>query len=227
MIQPHYLYFLVDIVLSIVWLILFYFRKDLRKEMLEVSLFVGILTCAFAPFFIGSYWSPSTLFGTTFTIEDFLFGFFSAGICASIYEEICGRHFRKRNNRSKNWYILIIVLVAINLALFLLGVFAWGINPIYAHIFSLLFVAIVFISFRHDLLWDSLMSGIVFGALYFLIFILFLYVFPEGVRTWWHIDKLSGFFVYGIPIEEMLWAIAWGMCCGPFYEFCMGLRFKK
>jgi len=78
--------------LSIVWLYLFYRRKDLRKHQLIVS----ILSAPLAPisqaiWFHSDYWRPQYIFefisgSTPLGLEEALFSFFVGGIGSVIYE---------------------------------------------------------------------------------------------------------------------------------------------
>src|SRR3989344_3799099 len=55
----------------------------------------------------------------------------------------------------------------------------------------------------------------------------FIFLFPGIIQAWWKLENLSGVFVYGIPLEELVWAFGMGMVGGPVYEFFMGLKFKQ
>lgn len=209
-----------------VWFLLFLFRKDLRKEMLIVS---GIGGCA-GPisqlWYVQDYWKPQTVTGTTVGIEDFLFGFLIAGISAVLYEELFGKHFAKRTDRRHHWSMFAVPLLGVFLFSFNV-LFFLGINSIYASIGGFLVVSGVFLFYRKDLLIDMLVSGFLVGALMFLAYLLYLFVYPDAIHHWWELQNISGVFVYGIPIEELLWAFGWGMVGGPTYEFFRGLKFRK
>lgn len=82
-----------------VWSLLFYFRKDLQREMLGVSLFAGLAGPLSEFWYLQDYWRPETFTGTLIGVEDFLFGFFIGGIGAVIYEEIFGKRFAGRGDR--------------------------------------------------------------------------------------------------------------------------------
>ena len=81
--------------------------------------------------------------------------------------------------------------------------------------------------FRHDLLVDSLMSGLLVGAIMFFGYLIFLTIFPEAIHQWWILQNISGILILGVPIEELLWAFGWGMVGGPMYEFFAVLKFRK
>src|SRR3989344_5997076 len=72
-----------------IWLVIFLFRKRLRKEMLLASLFTMLFGFT-EPLFVPKYWSPPSLFNlatnTGFDIESFIFAFSIGGIAAVLYE---------------------------------------------------------------------------------------------------------------------------------------------
>ncbi len=96
------------LVLLPLWLFLFFHRKDLRYEILKVSLVIGIGGPLSELLYMRDYWRPETFIGWPIGIEDFLFGFFIGGIACSIYEELFGKHYSKRLNRKHHWRLFII-----------------------------------------------------------------------------------------------------------------------
>lgn len=70
------------------WLSVFICRKDVRREMLVVSILFG-LAGPFADFLLTKdYWKPPTITNTSVGIESFLIGFFIGGVASIVYEEI-------------------------------------------------------------------------------------------------------------------------------------------
>ena len=208
------------------WVFLFVYRKDLRKEILISSALIGILAPLWSPWFIKDYWHPESLNFWRLGAGDFMYGFFFGGIANVIYEEIFGKHYAKRKNRKHHWSWFILPFAALGVLVFNIPVLL-GINSIYAAITTFVVLSSVMVYFRRDLLIDTLMSGVLVGLITLLGYVLFLALFPGIVHAWWKLSNLSGIFVMGVPIEELLWAFGLGMVAGPFYEFFMGLRFKK
>jgi len=227
MISYQYLYLFIDFILFIIWGAFFIFRRDLHKELLSISLLIGSLTFLFAPVMLKDYWQPETVLSSRFSIEDFLFGFTTAGISAVIYEIFFGIKFMNRKDRKHHWSWFLFPLIGFNLLLFFSQINIFKINSIYAHITSLLIIALFFITLRKDLFYDSVISGLLFGVVYFIVFSLFLFLFPQAIQEWWKLNNISGLLIRGIPIEELLWAFSWGSFCGPFYEFFSGLKLRK
>lgn len=215
-----------------VWLFLFFYRRDCRREMLWASVCIGALTVLFAPPFLKDYWRPEYLHMTWAPgwplggVEDFLYGFFVGGITNVIYEAAFGKHLARRRDRRHDWMLFLVPFFIIFLSIFTTPYYL-PINSLYATVIGALLLSGLMIYFRPDLLIDAVISGILFGALTMLGFIIFLFFFPGIIGQWWQLQNLSGILIQGIPFEELLFAFAFGAVAGPFYEFFMGLHFKK
>lgn len=219
--DPAYAYIVGTILLGAVWLPFFFYRKDLRREMVMIGVLIGIIAPLWAPWFFTDYWSP--MYAFWFGIEDFLYGFFAGGIISVIYEEVYAKRLSRRKI-SHNRSVLHLTLIGGSSALvFNVGI-ASGVNSIYAAITSF----IVFFSgiawYRRDLIPDALVSGALFTGVTFAFFLVFTALYPDIIEAWWQLDNLSGYMVVGIPLEELLWAFSMGMAGGPLYEFVSGKR---
>jgi len=223
-----YAYLVGNLLLSLpIWLFLFIRRRDLRREMLIVSLITGIAGPISELWYLKDYWRPELFTGWPIGIEDFIFGFCVGGISSVIYEEFFGRHYSNRLNREYHWHWFLIPMIALFIFVFNTLFYVFKINSIYVSVITFLVLALIITYFRRDLVVDSLMSGILTGLAMFLSYLVFLSIFPEAVHKWWLLNNISGIFIHGIPIEELMWAFGWGMVGGPVYEFFAGLKFKK
>src|ERR1035437_8729952 len=85
-IPDKYIYLLALIPFCLIWVFLFTKRKDLRKEMLSVSILIGILSVVTSYlWWTKDWWRPLTVTGTVVGIEDFTMGFASGVIISIIY----------------------------------------------------------------------------------------------------------------------------------------------
>ncbi len=223
-----YAYLIGDLLLAFpVWLWLFLRRKDLRREILLLSVIVGFLGPISELLYLRDYWEPELFNGWAIGIEDYLFGFFVGGISGSLYEELFGKRYAKRQNRKHHWSLFILPALLVAVTIMGVLVFSFNINSIYATSLAFLAVAIIIIFYRRDLWIDSLASGLLAGLFMFVFYQFFLSLFPEAIIKWWKLGNLSGLFLTDVPIEEFLWAFAWGMMAGPMYEFFAGKRLAK
>lgn len=155
-------------------------------------------------------------------VEDTLFLFSYSGIVAVLYEEILGKSHLKKG-RSKNLKFLIIFPVFVFIS-FIITKSIGIINIIYGEYVAYLLASIFIWWFRRDLLVHSLVSGI-FSAIFFFVSYLLLSPLSSGIiHKFWILNKTSGIFVFGFPLEEILWAFFIGLWVGPSYEFIKGLK---
>ncbi|MEK7128363.1 MAG: lycopene cyclase domain-containing protein [Patescibacteria group bacterium] len=208
-----------------IWLAFFLHRRDLRTEILKMSLILGLCGPISQMWYLQDYWSPQTFTGTRIGIEDFLFGFFIGGIVSVVYLEMFNKHLSRPKNRHHHWRLLF-VFIAIFLFFFNI-LFYFGVNSIYASIAAFLSLAVFIYYFRQDLFIDGLASGIFLAIIMFLAYLAFLFVFPETISRWWFLHNISGILILGIPMEELLWAFSLGLVAGPTYEFLTGIKILK
>ncbi len=220
----HYAYLTGTLIFGIFWLILFALRKDLRREMFAVGLCIGILAPLWAPWFFNDYWQPQ--YAWFFGLEDFLYGFFGGGIVSVVYEEAYGKRFSMRKNRHHRWWVFLFAACLGSAAIFQF-LSHIGVNSIYAALYAYLFFSAFLCHFRRDLWQDAVASGLLFVAITFVFYGIFVSLYPDIIHAWWKVHNLSGVFILGAPIEELLWAFGMGMAGGPFYEFISGRRLVR
>ena len=221
-----------SLILLAIWLVIFIFRKGLRKEMFWVSLF----TMPFGltePLFVPEYWNPPSLFNlavtTGFDIESFIFAFAVGGIGSIIYEAIFRIRYEKisrHEQHSKKHRYHLLALFSPIIVFFILWLFT-SLNPIYSASLAMLIGGIVAVFCRPDLKKKTFAGGIIFLILYFLFFLLFNLIYPDAVRQFWNLSAISGILLFGVPLEEILFAFPLGMFWTNVYEHVLGYRVKR
>lgn len=213
-----YGYLIGDIVLLAVWLILFYVRKDLRSGMLIMSLLVGVLSMATSYYWWTSdWWHPINITGSRVGLEDFLMGFSSGGIMATIYEEV----FRKRlyrcrlKNHSSGALVVLSLLAQITAFCF----WGWHFTSFVASAIAMVLVGLYMSYYRDDLAVAGLVSGILMAAVSLLFYRSIIFIYPDWVKETYFLNHLSGILLFGIPIEEFIFWFLAGYVFGPFYEY--------
>ena len=91
-----YSYLIGALILLAVWIILFLWRKDIRKEMLVISSLIAVLSLPLNYLYAQDWWHPLTITGTHLGIEDIILGFAGGGIAAVVYEVVFKMKLKKR-----------------------------------------------------------------------------------------------------------------------------------
>ncbi len=222
MIPDSYVWLVWSSAFLIPWALLYMAFPLHRRAMIWASLF----TMPFGltePLFVPEYWSPPSLFDlarrTGFDIESLIFCFGIGGIGAVLYNvltrrvvapvEACEREHR--HHRFHRW-----ALAAPFLVFPVLYLLPW--NPIYPGIAAMLIGAAATIWCRPDLKRKTIAGGLLFLA-YYSVFLLGLEVSaPDYIERVWNLDALTGIRLWVFPIEELLFAIAFGAYWAGVYE---------
>lgn len=220
-----------SLMVLLAWLIVFIFKKNLRKEMLWASIItapIGLTELIFAP----KYWLPDSLFNLTlkigFDIEGLIFSFAIGGIGSVIYGaffkikyEKMSRH--EMHNKRHKFHLLALVSPAV---VFFPLYFLTSLNPIYTASITMFIGAISALYCRPDLKKNMFFSGLMFLVLYFVIFSLFMLFYPGIVFEYWNLSAISGILILGIPIEELMFAFTFGMLWSSYYEHIKWYKLK-
>ena len=183
--------------------------------------------------FFHDYWKPASIFSfnigpVAVFIEDLVFCFCIAGIGSIIHEIITGNIYLKEKYPKKQWISVIVLAIAGTTTLLL---FLLGLNSIFSFSIGFLITAILMVSLRRDLLWNSLIGGIALTLVMFIsyfILLRFISNHAELLKMGWLLYGTPlDIRILGIPLTEMIWAFTGGMAIGPFYEFWNGLGCKK
>ena len=193
-----------------------------RKAMLWASLFTMPLGLT-EPLFVPEYWSPPSLFDlaltTGFDIESLIFCFGIGGIAAVFYNILTGKLslpvakvHRQQPLHRHHYKAIFAPFVVFPLVYF----FPW--NPIYPAIVAMIVGAIANILCRPDLKRKTWVGGLLFLG-YYMIFLAGLEITaPDYIDRVWNLDALSGIKLWFMPLEELLFAISFGMYWSGVYE---------
>ncbi len=219
-----YVYLVAELPFLAGWMLLYALRKDLRRQMRFMSVFVGV-TGIFAEWFwwTADWWHPLTLTGTRVGIEDLLLGLSTGGIAAVLYETTFGRRLRAMRPPRKGHIVPMMALMLLTMSACF-----WGL-----HLTSFVSTTIALIVgggavllFRPDLLADALWSGILMTAVTLPVYWFMQPLAPGYVDAVWAQAHLSGARFTGIPIEDLIFYFTMGFAVGPFYEYLRGEKPK-
>lgn len=221
--ESPYTYVGLSSALLVAWLVLFTVRPDIRREMVRVSvgtMFLGLTE----PLFVPRYWNPPTLGDlarrTGFDLESLLFSFAIGGIVFAAYHVLFGEApaesmAHERSDPRHRYHMLAILSAPVGFVVLLA---LTPLNPIYAAAIALVGGFFATLYCRPDLWRKMLASGALFLLLYFVVFVLFDQAFPGYVVAVWNLKAVSGVVLWGVPLEELLFAFTFGLYWSSVYE---------
>ncbi len=156
-------------------------------------------------------------------IEDFLWAAAVGGIASVVAEIVLKERLSvmRRTARKRHFapfVAVIVVFVALQL---------WHRDKtIYNCIIAFAVGAIVIAVLRSDLIPTMLIGALSFTALYFVLFLIVLKLYPEFVTRFYNIPHLLGIYVLKVPIEELLFAGTGGAIWSVAYEYVQCYRLE-
>jgi len=223
MVNYQYAYAAWTFLFFIVWTAFYLWRKDVRKEMLFISILFGFGGPASELIYIQDWWQPLTLTGTAVGFEDFFIAFFIAGVSSAIYEVVSEKRIRikraalkNKNNENKLFLFFAFFLIL----LFFGSFYIFKINSFYSSVLAFGLAAIIMYFKRRDLIIDSLLSGFFTLVVGISIYFILSLIYPDFIQQFWYLkDSWFAKLIFGIPIAEYIWYFLAGAYIGPLYEF--------
>ncbi len=228
MVLDQYVWFIWAVAFMALWAALFVAFPPQRRAMLWASAFTAPFGLT-EPLFVPEYWSPPSLFDlartTGFDIESVIFCFGIGGVGAVLYNVLTGQALRPvgreekhhRRHRFHRW-----ALATPFLSFPVLYFFPW--NPIYPGILAMLAGAAATMVCRPDLVSKTWIGGVLFLGVYVLFLIALEGMAPGYIARVWNLEGLSGIAIAGAPVEELLFAMAFGAYWSGVYEHFMWRR---
>lgn len=220
-----YAWLIWSLMLLAVWFVVYLSLSngESKQEMLAVSLWTSLLGLT-EPLFVPEYWSPPSLFDlavkTGFDLESFLFSFGVGGLAAAIYEMIF--HVRHEQTSVAEKYkprhshhplaLLSAPIIFILLLLFT------SLNPIYSTFIALIGGGLFTWYCRPDLKKKMFVSAFIFLGFYLVYFLTLIFMYPGYVEKVWNLPVISGILIFGIPLEELMFAFGLGFLWSNVYE---------
>lgn len=220
--NDQYVWFFWSAAFMLPWVGVYISFPQHRNAMLWASLF----TMPFGltePLFVPEYWSPPSLFdlaiNTGFDIESLIFCFGIGGLAAVFYNIITQRVPQKIPKEEKykplhrhHYKALLAPFISFPMLYF----FPW--NPIYPSILAMLIGVVANIFCRPDLKNKTWIGGLLF-LVYYSVFLMGLELSAaDYIQRVWNLQALTGYSVFFMPLEELLFAISFGMYWSGVYE---------
>ncbi len=184
------------------------------------------------PLFVPEYWAPPSLFNlaekTGFDIESFLFSFAIGGIGVVLYRLVFPAELSALSEHEKyhKRHQLHRVILFLPVAIFLVLAVFTSLNHIYCGVIALFLGGVATLYCRPDLKAKIWVGGLLFLGFYVVYFGSLLLVFPQFVDAHWNLAALTGIKIIGIPLEELLFAFAFGLYWSGLYEHLFWYQLK-
>ena len=210
----HYVWLIWSATFLAPWLALYIANAKYRAVMWRMSLLTSTLGLT-EPIFVPEYWNPPSLFElaqrTGFDIESLLFSFAIGGIGTALYNTLTRFEVRpvetaERTHRRHRLHAVALMTPFVSFVP--LYVLPW--NPIYAAVGSLLIGASAAVLCRPDLARNALTGGALFLGLYAVFMLGLRWLTPGYIEQVWNLRALTGILIVGIPLEELLFGLAFG-----------------
>jgi Lycopene cyclase len=230
MVPDNYIYLIALTPFVIVWLLFWFLRKDVRKEMLIMGVLWSFLSIGTEYiWFTRDWWRPLTIMGTRVSVEDLLLGFFVGGISAVLYEVLFHeRHLSLRIqhvHRSLLHKLLTILFILLSITSLLF--WGFGLTSFCASSIAFIVAALVMFVLRKDLFIDGLLSAVLLVTVSTLFYSVIEFLSPHWISRTYLWGTLSGILIVGVPVEEFIFWFLVGFVFGPLYEFWQGERLVK
>ena len=210
----NHLYFLSGLYFTFFW-VLFFLNTENKKKMILVSL-SGLVFGPLVEFMhLIDWWQPHFLFNTIIKVEDLFFGFSISGISMAVFTILASGKAMKRHHCSLLSKVsLIIVILFILFGTFLF----FNLSSFWSSIFTFTFGVLVICYWEPELFFLFLLAGGFLLLLSIPGYLFGIYINPNWVQQEWLVSKLSGIFIYNIPIEEFVWFFFAGMGIPAIYR---------
>ena len=219
-----YSYLIGTLIFAAAWVTCFILAKNYRPQMIWGSLISAPMALT-SILFIPQYWTPPSLFNLDgrfrVGIEDVLWAASVGGI-ASVTGEILLKEklAARRKQPHKRHYSPFIIM---GIVFMMLEVWHPS-KTIYNTVISFVVCALVVSFLRHDLVLLMLVSSINFTILYLALFVYFLTLYPDFIQRYYNVPNLLGIYVFGVPVEELMFAASGGAIWSIAYEYVQGYR---
>jgi len=204
------------------WVALYLTNPLSRTAMWRASFATALLGLT-EPIYVPRYWNPPSLFElaqrTGFDIESLIFAFAIGGIGCTLYDTLTKRDLRelrsveRHSSRHRLHRLALLAPFFVFLPLYFLR---W--NPIYPSLLALLIGAVASVICRPDLIRKTLIGGLLFFGLYGVFILGLRWSSPGYIEQVWNLHALSGLLIAGIPAEELLFGLTFGMYWTGVYE---------
>lgn len=214
----HYTYLIGSLIALAFWAILYASRKDVRREMLVVSIAsvpIGLILSGLA--WTLDWWVPQTITGTRVGIEDVFYGFGVGGVAAAIFQLLSRQRLKYSGKKLPSnkalalWLLVPVITIA--------GTYLLKWHSFPSTMAGLLIPSAIMLVKRKDLIIPALATGAIMAVLGEIGFLMLNALSPGFVQQYWLMSLLSGTSVLGYPIEDLACYFGVGVFLSLIYKY--------
>jgi len=224
-----YSYLVGNLYLLAIWLYFFWKWPNRRIPMLVVGLmFLPVGLGAEYFWWTIDWWHPQTITGTRLGIEDAILSFSLPGISILIYKFFFKKDLEGRFELNRKYFLAALHRLAP------VALFSFSTTAILFYIFhvpsfistsiGMLVAGIYILTFRNDLLpallWSALLMVLVSLPIYFL----WQAATPGIIEKFWNLSQMTGYKIFRIPVEDIIWFALVGFVMGGFVEYAFDYK---
>jgi hypothetical protein len=228
MLPIKYTYLLGSILFIIPWIFIYIKRRDLRTLLFQlgiISTFLGLIAEYF--WWTRDWWKPFTITNTTVGIEDVILGFFSSGVCASLYLVLFKKKIIVNQKISLEKKVINLgFIICINVAIFIF-LFSQGINSFWCTLITMPFATILLLKGKRNLFAPAIINGLLMIIFVIPFYLILTLVTPTFVEKTWIIPNLMGVYFLKIPIEDYAFYFLSGLLCFSGFIYLKEGTIKK
>lgn len=217
-----YSYLIASLLFLAFWILLFYLRKELRREMIVISTLFAFAGPFAEIVYFKDWWKPLTLTGSFLSIEPFIIGFAIGGVASIICEEVFKKKHKKEKRDTKkvrranfDMFLLLSSLAIVFFGSF----FLLKLNSLITTILAFGIPILMIYSKRKDLILNSLLSGILLVIVAMLVYSIVELITPGWVEAFWKFNNTPQLIIMNLPLDDIVWYFFGGAFIGPLYEY--------
>ena len=210
-----------------IWCVFLMLAPESRKKMIWASLVCGPAGPISQYWHMKDYWNPTHLIsiqvGTwLFGIEDYLFAFAFGGLCFGLFDVFIRRTGREESITHDKYTYMKLFLLGSLVLIFMYVLVVWAnMNSLYASVLIFIILSLILFVKRPEYVFPAVLTALIMGMYMWMAYWSFYFrIYSNLVGQWWKEGALTGIYLAGVPVEEVVWAFTASLLIGPALRYC-------
>jgi len=222
--------YLIGVLFSVgIWFVFLIFTPRSQKKMIWASLVSGPAGPISQYWHVKDYWNPTHLVSIRvgswlFGMEDFLFAFAFGGLCFGLFDLFIRSPGEQESiTHDRYTYTRLFLFGSLVLILMTILVLWANLNSLYASILIFIVMSLFLFVRRPMYIVPAVLTAFIMSAYMWLAYWSFYFrMYSDLVAQWWKKGALTGIYLAGVPVEEVVWTFAASLVIGPALRYCAG-----